>query len=225
MVTKGGVLLVLIFKIRFWLIKLCECYTPSRRSSYKFSQVASLLGLTTKYPILKLPSIVYWTRPPDLYVALNVDGSAQTGQASGGGILRNNKAQHITNFFTFYGTGSNNMAETRALLDGLTLCLELGLDKIQIQTDSKLVVQWFCNKASIPWSLRKWWKEIREKAAMMNVLILHVYREGNYVADYLSKWSMKLKSGGALNHRNCRPLKQLLVADEHNIPNIRHENN
>ncbi|KAF5196095.1 hypothetical protein FRX31_014317 [Thalictrum thalictroides] len=114
------------------------------------------------------------------------------------------------------------MAETRALLDGLTICLELGLDKVQIQTDSKLVVQWFGSRAIIPWSLGKWWKEIREKAAMMNVLIVHVYREGNNVADFLSKWGMKYKSGGALHHRNCRALKQFIIADEHNIPNIRY---
>ncbi|KAF5207701.1 hypothetical protein FRX31_002711 [Thalictrum thalictroides] len=169
-----------------------------------------------------MPSIVYWTRPPGLFVALNVDGSAQNGQAAGGGIIRNNKGQHIINFFNYYGTGTNNMAETRALLDGLALCMELGLDKIQIQTDSKLVVQWFGSRASIPWSLSKWWKEIRERAAMMNILIVHVYREGNKVADFLSKWGMKYKSGGALHHKNCRAFKQLIVADEHNIPSIRH---
>ncbi|KAF5188016.1 hypothetical protein FRX31_022396 [Thalictrum thalictroides] len=212
----------IIFKIRFWLIRLCECYTPSRRSRDKFSQVASLLGLPTKNPRIKMPSIVYWTRPPDPFVALNVDGSAQNGQAAGGGIIRTNKGQHITNFFKYYGIGTNNMAETRALLDGLTICIELGLGKVQIQTDSKLVVQWFGSRAIIPWSLSKWWKEIREKAAMMEVMIAHVYREGNNVADFLSKWGMKHKSGGALHHRNCRALKQFIAADEHNIPNIRY---
>ncbi|KAF5208027.1 hypothetical protein FRX31_002385 [Thalictrum thalictroides] len=59
----------------------------------------------------------------------------------------------------------------------------------------------------------------------MDASIQHVYREGNSTADLLSKLGMKYKGNGAVNHRTCRTLIQLLVADGHNIPNIRYGSN
>ncbi|KAF5176952.1 Ribonuclease h domain [Thalictrum thalictroides] len=108
-------------------------------------------------------------------------------QAAGGGILRNANGQHIANFFSFYGEGTNNVAETRALLDGLDMCQDLCIDKIQIRTDSTLVVKWFLNLIEVPWHLRTWWRKIQIQARFLDIKMVHVYREGNSLADYLSK--------------------------------------
>lgn len=53
---------------------------------------------------------------------LNMDGASRDNLASGGGIIRLSAGDHVVNFFNFFGEGSSNLAETRALLDGLELC-------------------------------------------------------------------------------------------------------
>ncbi|KAF5204671.1 hypothetical protein FRX31_005740 [Thalictrum thalictroides] len=190
-----------------------------------FKQSALVCGIPIKDPPLKAPIIVFWKRPNADSVALNIDGASQEGFAAGGSLIRNHLGQHIVNFFSFYGEGTNNMAETRALYDGLQLCEDLCIDEVEIQTDSLLVVQWFMQIIEIPWSLKNWWKKIRLKKRLMNIKIFHVYREGNKVADFLSKKGLQLRCDGASNYRTDRHFKQLLVADRSNIPNFRHARN
>ncbi|KAF5191388.1 Ribonuclease h domain [Thalictrum thalictroides] len=122
-------------------------------------------------------------------------------------------------------SSTNNMAETRALYDGLQLCEELCIDKVEIQTDSLLVVKWFMQTIEIPWSLKHWWTKIRHKSRFISIQIMHVYREGNSAADYLSKKGIHLQCDGAVNHRTDTKLKQMLLADRNNIPNLRHARN
>lgn len=35
----------------------------------------------------------------------------------GGGLIRTSEGKHISNFYSFYGLGTNNYVETKALLD------------------------------------------------------------------------------------------------------------
>ncbi|KAF5204423.1 hypothetical protein FRX31_005990 [Thalictrum thalictroides] len=201
----------IIIKIRCWIIRLCECYLPTRRSGLLFKQSALVCGLQIKDPPLKAPIIVFWKRPNADFVALNIDGASQEGIAAGGGLIRNHLGQHIVNFFSIYGEGTNNMAETRELYDGLQLCEDLCIDKVEIQTDSLLVVKWFMQTIEIPWSLQNWWKKIRLKARFMNIQIFHVYREGNKVADFLSKKGLQLRCDGASNYRTDMIINPLVL--------------
>ncbi|KAF5183705.1 Ribonuclease h domain [Thalictrum thalictroides] len=211
----------IIYKIRFWIIRICDRFTPTRRSSEGFLKNIGSMGIKSKDPPIQSPKIVYWQSPTGSFVALNVDGASQNGVAAGGGVIRNSHGVHIANFFSYYEEGTNNLAETRALLDGLVLCEELGIDLVLIQTDSMLVVKWFLKLTEIPWHLRLWWRKIRDLTGSMNVQIIHIYREGNYAADYLSKKGINLASNGAVNHNRDKIFKQLLVADEHKIPYLR----
>lgn len=55
---------------------------------------------------------------------------------------------------------TNNLAEFRALLYGIILCIRMGYDHNAIQTDTTMVVQWATKMVSIPWILSPWWRLI-----------------------------------------------------------------
>ncbi|KAF5182656.1 hypothetical protein FRX31_027758 [Thalictrum thalictroides] len=212
----------IIIKVRYWLRRLCQIYIPKRRSNDGFLRMASLLSIDTKNPPLKSPILIYWPKPPIGWVALNTDGASQDGEAVGGGVMRDHEGAHLSNYFSYYGKGTNNLAETRAILDGLTYCEMLGYARIQIQTDSKMSLQWFNRSLETPWHLKVWWQLIHSLSQNMQVTILHVYREGNNSADHLSKVGIRKKSKGAININADSRLKQILMGDKAQIPNIRY---
>ncbi|KAF5179844.1 hypothetical protein FRX31_030568 [Thalictrum thalictroides] len=131
-VVKDGQAQQLILSIRYWIMKLGACFKPSSRSSTAFDFIAKRLAIQAKNPPLKQPTLVYWTRPRDDFLALNTDGAASEGLAAGGGILRDKYGNHLLNFFSFYGDGSNNVAESRAILDGILTCKRQGFTKFII---------------------------------------------------------------------------------------------
>ncbi|KAF5187109.1 hypothetical protein FRX31_023304 [Thalictrum thalictroides] len=63
-----------------------------------------MLDLQYQNPPSKPPILVYWTRPPDIWVALNTNGAACNELTAGGGIVRNCQGEVLANFFSFYGT-------------------------------------------------------------------------------------------------------------------------
>ncbi|KAF5204759.1 hypothetical protein FRX31_005655 [Thalictrum thalictroides] len=117
--------------------------------------------------------------------------------------------------------GSNNLAESRAILDGIQACYLMGYHTVQLQCDSQLAVNWFYNLTSIPWSLRIWWRHIHAYKDKMKINCFHVFREGNQPADYLSKLGLAVKGNGGANKNLDRVFKKLLLADKMEIPNLR----
>ncbi|KAF5201545.1 hypothetical protein FRX31_008864 [Thalictrum thalictroides] len=119
-ITKPDHKYAVIVKVRYWMIRMAKIYTHKYQSSHSFSFMAKLLGIPIKNPPTKPPMQVFWTRPPDNWVVLNTDGAANDNMAGGGGVIRDTYGKRLVNFFAFYGEGSNNLAETRGILDGLT---------------------------------------------------------------------------------------------------------
>ena len=67
-------------------------------------------------------------------------------------ILRNSKGHVVLATAAFYGIGSNMMAECMAMLDGLKLTRQYGLENNQflVEFDSKMLVQMVLGKVEIP---------------------------------------------------------------------------
>lgn len=85
-----------------------------------------------------------WTSTAFGFPKLNVDGcSLDPSECGGGGVIRDTQGALIAGFSTFYGWETNTMAEVRALLDGIRLCIKLQLDRIEIGTYSQLLVHWW----------------------------------------------------------------------------------
>ncbi|KAF5180733.1 hypothetical protein FRX31_029662 [Thalictrum thalictroides] len=120
----------------------------------------------------------------------------------------------MANFFSYYGNGTNNEAESRAIMEGISLCKSLGYHNILILTDSNLCFKWFYKLFKIPWPLRVWWKRIWDIAATCQVTVEHTYREGNKAADHLASLGIKHKGDGAANCHVDINFKQFLVGIE-----------
>lgn len=114
-------------------------------------------------------------------------------------LIRNKKCEHRLNLFKLFANGTSNMAETRAILEGIMACRELSIMDFQIRIDSRLLLGWIKKDFKITWNLRQWWKEIFNLISHINYLVAHSFREGNQAAGLLSKWSLKCKGDGTGN--------------------------
>lgn len=139
---------------------------------------------------VKIEKHISWLKPPDGWYALNTDGAAKgsPGDAGGGAIIRNQDGQFISGFSANYGRCSAFRAEVRALVRGLELARNLQISKLQIQLDNLACVQALNSEA----------QGSGECAHLINfchnllrkddweVLVVHVFREGNRAADWLA---------------------------------------
>ncbi|XP_058080751.1 uncharacterized protein LOC131228933 [Magnolia sinica] len=113
------------------------------------------LGMSSLRQVSSPLIVVRWQIPPTGWNKLNVDGSTieNPGPSGGGGLCRNDRGDFISGFLAGYGPGSNVYAKLRAIHDGLTHCVTLGLQNIIVESDSKLVVDFLNGLAKPSW---KW---------------------------------------------------------------------
>src|SRR5215217_5391351 len=83
------------------------------------------------------------------------------------------------------GTASNNVAEYTALIEGLSLAAELGVKKLQIFSDSELMVKQMNGEYKVKnEDLRALYEEAcRLRKQFEQVILTHVRREQNKRAD------------------------------------------
>ncbi|OVA12041.1 Ribonuclease H domain [Macleaya cordata] len=124
--------------------------------------------------------------PPSGYFILYTDGASSSFGAASGGVIRNDKGFLVAAFHNFYGNGTNNLAETRALLNGLHLYHQLGITNLLVNVDSKMAFDWFHKKCSIHWHLTHWWNLIVDVSAGLTLIFKHVYRELNVLANFMA---------------------------------------
>jgi hypothetical protein len=98
--------------------------------------------------------VIKWIQPTPSWVQLNVDGSTRgnPGISGGGGICRKDDGSFLFAFSEGYGYGTNNRAEFRAIHDGLEFCLQIRMNRIIIESDSKLAMDILAGKAICPWN-------------------------------------------------------------------------
>lgn len=117
---------------------------------------------------------------------LNTDGSSINNANAGGGVDRNSKGEIIIAFSLNLGKGDSLTAEVLALLFGLNLCYNNSIVVNDIEVDSKPLYEFLNNISKSPWNLtyvlRKCKTLIKD-----NMVVMHSFREGNMLADYLSK--------------------------------------
>lgn len=99
-------------------------------------------------------------------------------------MVRDVNGQFVYAYANFFGMGTNMLAEIHYLRDGLALCQELGLDSVEIETDSLVSVQVLSQTFSYPW---RYEYELRKCRRLLRHFDLrHVYRKQNQVADRLA---------------------------------------
>lgn len=202
-----------------WKNRCASKYGGKKSSTtrVKFSIVKDLYNLIlTVYPYINWPNSwndlvimvenckhdlrvtqVNWFKPPPSIVKLNTDRSAldNPGKIGAGGIIRNHKGNLIYAFATPLGLGSNNQAEVQAAVFGIIWCIQHGYSRVMLEVDSELLVKWLKQEINPPWNIKKYIIELIELVNLLEFFqCKHVYREANFPADTLSKYSHMIDS-------------------------------
>lgn len=119
---------------------------------------------------------------------LYTDGASKgnPGKSGGGAVIVDENMNEVASAHENFGISTNNIAEYRALLLGLRLCVEhnIPFEHLTVRLDSELIVKqlngiYKVKHANLKplYDQVKWYKYAR---------IEHVYREDNKRADYLA---------------------------------------
>ena len=104
--------------------------------------------------------------------------------ASAGGIIRDNKGCWIEGFSIKLGSCSETEAEIWAVIYGLRMAWDQGIQRLVVEFDSSPVAKWLNTKEKGSGRTRNLMEEcIRLIQQQREVVIKHVYCEANQVAD------------------------------------------
>ncbi|CAI0549874.1 unnamed protein product, partial [Linum tenue] len=129
------------------------------------------------------------------WVALNSDGSVINGQAAAGGVLRDENGRLVRAFSMKLGEASIKRAELEGLVKGLQVAWNEGLRCIMVQTDSQTAIKLIKESDNRHPHFLLVQEARRLLALNWQVQLLHIYREGNFIADYLASAGHKLLQG------------------------------
>jgi probable phosphoglycerate mutase len=120
---------------------------------------------------------------------LSTDGGARgnPGPAAYAYVLEDDDATVLAAHGEAIGVATNNVAEYRAVVEGLRKAIELGVDELEVVSDSQLVVEQMRGAYKVKNArLRELWEEAQELADRLGkVRYLAVRREHNELADRL----------------------------------------
>ena len=94
-------------------------------------------------------------------------------------------------FSCSFGLASSMQAEARALLFGVKLCLQRGIDTLDVELDSLVLVHILNSLVRCPWGIHT---EVQQLMGVAHHFprILHCYRQANQVADILANTGCQL---------------------------------
>jgi ribonuclease H / adenosylcobalamin/alpha-ribazole phosphatase len=120
---------------------------------------------------------------------LSTDGGARgnPGPAAYGYVLETDDGTVLAAHGETIGVATNNVAEYRALLAGLAKAIDLGVDEVEVVSDSELVVKQMRGEYKVKNDvLRELSEQARELAQQLrSVRYTAVRREHNELADQL----------------------------------------
>lgn len=133
--------------------------------------------------------LVSWLKPLARRFKLNINGSrvGNPGNLGVGVVIQNSHGDVCLAFSRHLGTCSNNCAELQAMLIGLRYCCVLGIQHVDVESDSLVCVNWVRRQRCGVWYSKDFWYELMDIIQSGDFLVQHVYLEGNAPADYLAK--------------------------------------
>ncbi|CAL1353630.1 unnamed protein product [Linum trigynum] len=153
----------------------------------------SLLPGLRSAPPSRVMADISWDPPRGGWMKLNLDGASNgnPGLAGAGGVLRDDSGRWISGFVAKVGEASAALAELWAFHYGLDIAWKSGCRALLVESDSQLAIQLINDRHDPVHPYATLLSSIRRRISRdWLVRISHVYREGNRVADWLSKHSL-----------------------------------
>jgi ribonuclease H / adenosylcobalamin/alpha-ribazole phosphatase len=143
-------------------------------------------------------------------VVVEADGGSRgnPGPAGYGAVVRDEATGEVlAEVKAAIGIASNNVAEYRGLIAGLTAAADLGADSVDVRMDSKLVVEQMCGRWQVKHPAMR---ELRREAQAVvdripQVAFRHIPRAQNSHADRLANEAMDAAAGIVPKRPSARP--------------------
>ena len=134
----------------------------------------------------------------DTGFVIYIDGGARGNPGPAGAGVHIVTADDGTVLFEggwYLGRATNNVAEYRALLEGLARAAALGAERVEVRSDSELLVRQMRGEYRVK---KEHLRELHERARVLcgkfaGVSFAHVRREANKDADRLANQAMDAK--------------------------------
>jgi ribonuclease HI len=146
------------------------------------------------------PSIlreVIWCPPMFNWLKCNIDGAScgNPGNAACGGVFRNHAADFVYGFAEPLGVMNAFVAEMCGAMRAVEIAFQNNWHRLWIESDSLLVVSAFNHPdKQVAWSISNRWRNTIYKVKQMNVIVTHIFREGNQVADIFANHGLSIDS-------------------------------
>ncbi|XP_057792980.1 uncharacterized protein LOC131009580 [Salvia miltiorrhiza] len=181
---------VLIFvKSFFKEIEINFHHTGSTDSSWSDYLTTRRLGIQQRVKPPPRMIEVYWWPPTHNWMKVNTDGSAMgaPGVIAAGGVFRDNWAMVRGCFHIKGGVGFAFEAELLAIITAINLAHDRNWLRLWIESDSMYVVRLLDSRSSdVPWRFMNLWKNTLRILQDFQLIITHIYREGNQPADIMA---------------------------------------
>ncbi|XP_059290521.1 uncharacterized protein LOC132044056 [Lycium ferocissimum] len=214
----------LIYQVMHTLIMFMKVRRRNfKYAPYKWSSVVEALN---RYSQPIKVSIVIWKFPDRGWIKVNTDGASRgnPGRSSWGFCVRDEngdviqaQAKEMEDHMS-----TNTQAETMAILQALRYLDDNQADRIVIETDSLILKNIIQRVWEVPWQIANMMEDIWTLIDGKTVVVDHIYREGNKVADHLANLAL---DRGEVVANNFQELdshgRKLINSDKLEIPYLR----
>ncbi|XP_059064699.1 uncharacterized protein LOC131856791 [Cryptomeria japonica] len=128
-----------------------------------------------------------WKDPSPSWHKLNFDGAANNNWQVRGGVVRDHQGGLIAAYAGSLRNHTVNEAEGMALLWGMKFAIAIGIRQLEIEGDSKIIVEAISGRSAAGWKVEAILRDVRMLLADLDSFtILHIYKEGNVVFDSMA---------------------------------------
>ncbi|XP_041009412.1 uncharacterized protein LOC121253465 [Juglans microcarpa x Juglans regia] len=147
--------------IRSWMRLVSRDMKKVSKCSRHDLQILQILNILVLVPNRKFLKLVAWQKPAQGWFKLKTNGSSlgNPGSSGVGGIIRNERGHMVYAFNSHIGFGSNNIAELLAILQGLKAYKDLGINFVEIELNSQVVISWWNRRRCGVWYLEDFWED------------------------------------------------------------------
>jgi ribonuclease HI len=122
------------------------------------------------------------------------DGAAEPnpGPAAIGAIIKDEQGRLVASISRRIGQATSNQAEYRAVIAALEHAISLGVNRVEMRSDSELVVKQINGKYRVKKAaLKPLYQKVKQlQAQLQGFSIIHIAREQNIEADNLANQAL-----------------------------------